>query len=97
MLNVYDNDNDDYGTLGSKVMMIIMLVTLICSNMMLTMMIERIWMKNKAAPHQTDSIDIGWLPSVIQPCNYHHDEHDHDQDHDLDPDHGDDGDDQHQK
>ena len=59
--------------------------------MMLMMMIRRMWMKNKAAPHQTDSIDIGWLPSVIQPCNYHHDEHDHD----LDPDHGDDGDDQH--
>ena len=60
-----------------------------------------IWMKNKAAPHQTDSIDIGRLPSVIHPCNYHHDEddhdhdeddHDHDEDdheddHDGDPDH----------
>ena len=43
-MNVYDDD--DYGTLGPKVMMIIMLVTLICSNMM----IERIWMKTKQRP-----------------------------------------------
>ena len=55
---------------------------------MMTMM--TIWMKNKAAPHQTDSIDIGRLPSVIHPCNYHHD--DDDDDGDLD---GDDHDDSH--
>ena len=47
-MNVYDDD--DYGTLGPKGMMIIMLVTLICSNMMLMMMIERIWMKTKQRP-----------------------------------------------
>ena len=39
-------------------------------------------MKNKAAPHQTDSIDIDRLPSVIHPCNYHYDEDDHDHDED---------------
>ena len=52
-------------------------------------------MKNKASPHQTDSIDIGRLPSVIHPCNYHHHQDDHDEDdHDHDGDHDDDGDDQ---
>ena len=39
---------------------------------------EGIWMKNKAAPHQTDSIDIGGPPSVIHPCNYRPDRDDHD-------------------
>ena len=53
-------------------------------------------MKNKASPHQTDSIDIGRpVPSVIHPCNYHHHQDDHDEDdHDHDGDHDDDGDDQ---
>ena len=49
---------------------------------------EGIWMKNKAAPHQTDSIDIGGPPSVIHPCNYRPDRDDHDHydrdDHDFD-------------
>ena len=39
---------------------------------------EGIRMKNKAAPHQTDSIDIGGPPSVIHPCNYRPDRDDHD-------------------
>ena len=58
--------------------------------MMTMMTMMTIWMKNKAAPHQTDSIDIGRLPSVIHPCNYHHDD-DRDGD-DLDDDDLDDDD-----
>ena len=59
-------------------MMTMMMVMMMMMIMTMIMMMMTIWMKNKAAPHQTDSIDIGRLPSVIHPCNYHHDEHDED-------------------